>query len=177
MSEFNKLLSIYKSIDKKYVLEIGSETGGTLRKWIANGRKGMKLFSIDLMYPRGSSDVSQLQFTGHKWLWKRLAENKGIEFHLFEKNSLNADQVNEIRSMVPYFDFVFIDGGHGYDIVKGDFYNYGKLVRCGGVVAFHDISGIHHPGVKRFWDEIKTGYRHEEFIYSSMGIGVLHIDQ
>lgn len=36
------------------------------------------------------------------------------------------------------FDFVFIDGCHGADCVRKDFLGAEKIVRVGGVVAFHD---------------------------------------
>jgi hypothetical protein len=44
---------------------------------------------------------------------------------------------------------------------------YAPLVRSGGVLAFHDI--VTHKRetlseVERFWNEIKQGYRHEEFV-------------
>jgi predicted O-methyltransferase YrrM len=42
----------------------------------------------------------------------------------------------------PPFDFLFIDGGHTYDDVLCDYYDYEPMVRHGGIIAFHDA--IHH---------------------------------
>lgn len=54
----------------------------------------------------------------------------------------------EFMHLLPIgFDFVFIDGCHGYNCVRRDFLNVSKRMRKGGVVAFHDANescqGIH----------------------------------
>lgn len=36
------------------------------------------------------------------------------------------------------FDFLFIDAGHKYKDVEQDYYHYSKLLKPGGIVAFHD---------------------------------------
>ncbi|OPX23635.1 MAG: hypothetical protein B1H04_03535 [Planctomycetales bacterium 4484_123] len=38
-------------------------------------------------------------------------------------------------------DVLFIDGDHGYQAVRSDYFLYRHLVRPGGVVAFHDTAG------------------------------------
>jgi predicted O-methyltransferase YrrM len=55
-------------------------------------------------------------------------------------------------------DYLFIDGDHTYEGVKMDYEMYSRLVRPGGIIAFHDI--VEHPrhlnvGVPRFWRELK----------------------
>jgi hypothetical protein len=47
-------------------------------------------------------------------------------------------------------DFLFIDGNHSYEYHKGDFQNYSKFVRSGGIIAFHDIFGQY----RHFWQEL-----------------------
>jgi predicted O-methyltransferase YrrM len=47
------------------------------------------------------------------------------------------------------FDFIFIDGNHGYDAVKKDLYNWYPKIKKGGLFCGHDyISGIHAGGVE-----------------------------
>ncbi len=96
-------------------------------------------------------------------------------------DSTNIETVKKAKILGPY-DFVFIDGGHSYEIVKKDFLNYSKILnKKKGIIAFHDIFSDTVPGVPRFWKELKTKYKknfnfHEffdpkqEFKY---GIGVL----
>jgi len=43
------------------------------------------------------------------------------------------------------FDMVFIDGGHGYEVVKADILDYTPLVRTGGIISGHDYSPINRP--------------------------------
>lgn len=40
------------------------------------------------------------------------------------------------------FDMVFIDGGHGYEVVKADILDYTPLVRTGGIISGHDYSPV-----------------------------------
>jgi hypothetical protein len=69
-----------------------------------------------------------------------------------------------------------------YEGVKADFELYSKFVRKGGVIAFHDIidTPLHRElfcRVDKFWNEIKDGKEHDEFIENSDwgGIGILWI--
>src|SRR5207247_1912014 len=80
--------------------------------------------------------------------------------------------------------FLMIDGDHTYEGVRQDFEMYAPLVGDGSPIAFHDI--LPHPEdslceVDRFWNEIRSGYRHVEFIdvppgAQYGGIGVLYCD-
>jgi predicted O-methyltransferase YrrM len=81
-------------------------------------------------------------------------------------------------------DFLFLDADHSYEGVKLDFELYAPLVRKGGIIALHDIA--EHPTataceVSRFWNQIKSQYRHIEIIKDRQqawaGIGVLFVDR
>jgi predicted O-methyltransferase YrrM len=80
-------------------------------------------------------------------------------------------------------DFLLIDGDHTYYGVKKDFEMYSKLVKKGGMIAFHDACV--HPSrsgceVAKFWRDIKGEYKHVEIIKDQKqgwaGIGILHIN-
>lgn len=52
-----------------------------------------------------------------------------------------------------HFDFLFIDAGHEYNDVRADYLDYGRLVRPGGIIAFHDAlerDGYPELGVSKF---------------------------
>jgi len=57
-------------------------------------------------------------------------------------------------------DVLYIDGNHEYEFVKSDYLNYYPLVKCGGLIAFHDTGGTTqlHAGVSRFIKEMKEGF-------------------
>jgi predicted O-methyltransferase YrrM len=80
-------------------------------------------------------------------------------------------------------DFCFIDGDHTYEGVRKDFEMYSRLVRNGGIVAFHDIFGPNSSvcQVQRFWKEFKMSERYtcHEIRYDDAkrpcGIGVVYL--
>jgi predicted O-methyltransferase YrrM len=48
-------------------------------------------------------------------------------------------------------DLLFIDGGHQYEEVKADYESWGKFVKPGGVIAFHDYTTW--PSIKKIVDK------------------------
>jgi hypothetical protein len=62
--------------------------------------------------------------------------------------------------------------------VKKDFDMYSKLVKKGGMIAFHDIAVSSACEVEKFWRKIKNEYPHEEVIKDLKqdwaGIGILY---
>jgi len=78
-------------------------------------------------------------------------------------------------------DFLFIDGAHGFDDVKHDFYAYKKYMSPTGAVGFHDIyysEGLVDAGsqVNWLWDRLALRYNHDVFYsHSSMGIGIIYL--
>jgi predicted O-methyltransferase YrrM len=64
-------------------------------------------------------------------------------------------------------DFLMVDGDHRYTGVKKDWQLYSPLVKQNSLIALHDI--LFHPKVPeckvdKLWKEIKTNYKHREFI-------------
>jgi predicted O-methyltransferase YrrM len=80
-------------------------------------------------------------------------------------------------------DFLFIDGDHQYEGVRKDYNLYSRLVRPGGLIAFHDIVPGDEElvgGVPRFWEEMKQSHKTSELVESwnqrAYGIGVVRVD-
>jgi hypothetical protein len=65
------------------------------------------------------------------------------------------------------FDIVLIDGDHSYTALARDYYNVGRFAK---ICIIHDINEPSCPDVKRFWDKIKVGREHLEFIESGNGV-------
>jgi len=91
------------------------------------------------------------------------------------------------------FDVLLIDGDHSYEGVSQDFERYRRLVRTGGLIAFHDImpdsrsrggpdTGTDAGGVPKFWRELMTRYPGkttaiiEREDQDACGIGVLRVE-
>ncbi|RHY95064.1 hypothetical protein DYB26_010823 [Aphanomyces astaci] len=55
------------------------------------------------------------------------------------------------------FDFVFIDGGHSYEVASADLRNCNRLARAGTIVAMDDVAGVSKSfwtdGPTRAWDD------------------------
>jgi hypothetical protein len=120
-------------------------------------------------------------------LWPDLGDPQGFvrsgqSLFLLRKDSHKPETLASVEDILQgnKLDFLFIDGDHSYEGVKLDFAMYSRLVRSGGIVAFHDITPCEsEKKVYKFWDEVKPGYVYKEFIHDSgkdaMGIGVLWI--
>lgn len=177
--EFNELLKFYKAIKPKNVLEIGSLLGWTLKRFVQNSDKGTNIISVDLPVRDfvGSADfrVDQQEY-GHLILWKKWAKEAGVNLFVVPQSSFEPNTLEQVKSITPSLDFLFIDGNHMYEAIKNDFYMYSPLVKPGGIIAFHDIAVNEEGGGSRFWNEIKKDYKHKEILKSDkglMGIGVL----
>lgn len=72
-------------------------------------------------------------------------------------------------------DFLFIDGGHSYEQVKGDGENYLRWVRKGGFILWHCYDNKRHE-VKRAVDELYDPDRYEamHLAYNSLGVMLWH---
>jgi predicted O-methyltransferase YrrM len=135
------------------------------------------IISIDLpggKFGGGQSRVRSLLYHAFGKLFQSM--------HVIRGDSHSEEIAARVRDITRYLDVLFIDADHAYNGVKDDFLSYSPLVRPGGIVAFHDIG--EHPketgcDVARFWNEVKTSYRHEEIIENpeqrGWGIGVLYL--
>jgi len=158
--EFEKLLIFLDSMQsKKIAVEIGSYDGGCLHAY-----KEMfdKVISIDL---------------------ENRSRIKEVDYIISDSKKAGPLLKEIIGGKNTKIDFLMIDGDHTYAGVKADFELYHKLVRKGGIIAFHDILDTPlHRGlfcrVDLFWDEISKDERFEayEVIESDGawgGIGIL----
>jgi cephalosporin hydroxylase len=172
--EITRLLEIVSQLKPKVVLEIGTAGGGTLFLFTRVADPEAKIISVDL--PSGYP----------KWkmhLYKSFSR-MNQKIYLIRGNSHDPQTFEKVKIIIgdEWVDFLFIDGDHSYEGVKKDFEMYSKLVRKGGIVAFHDIV-LYPPSAKievsRFWNEIKHHYKYEEIVkdwnQNWGGIGILYI--
>lgn len=180
--ELDELIGIYKEIDpKKFVLEVGSYLGGTLKLWIDNGDLDTQFISVDIDIPQRIVDThpyAVLTDTNTAISWRQWLRDDQ-DLHLIRKSSTRRSTYALVKQITDYVDFLYIDANHSYKSVKLDFLLYGQLVRPGGVIAFHDINVFNaESAVHKLWKEIqRAGYITQELIASddSNGQGVIFI--
>jgi predicted O-methyltransferase YrrM len=145
-------------------VEIGTARGGTFFVWCRVARPDGVIVSIDLPGGRfgggyASEDISVFQRYGRPTQ----------QLHFIRDDSHAARTRAKLEEILQgeKIDFLMIDGDHTYDGVKRDFEMYAPLVGEGKLIAFHDILPHAHEDsceVDRFWAEIRSRYRHIEFL-------------
>lgn len=155
--ELEKMMQLFETTPVKRVLEIGVGDGGTLWRWLRHGQGDVQITAVDINSLRSGLEHPRVTF--------------------FQGNSTAPSMIERVRKCGP-FQWLFIDGGHDYEVVRQDFENYGPMVEKPGVIALHDIR---HPayGVYRLWDEIRAaGYLVREIVGNGeppCGIGVVYV--
>jgi cephalosporin hydroxylase len=176
-SELQRFAAIIADLKPNTLLEIGSNKGGTLLVLSRLAAADALVVSLDL--PGGDFGGGYKDY--HVPIFKRFTHGNQ-QMHLVRGDSHSAQMETAVREVVGSrkLDLLFIDGDHTYEGVKRDFETYSTLVRPGGVIAFHDIAEnkMETCQVSRFWQEIKSRYRHEEIVESASqgwaGIGILY---
>ena len=180
-SEFSSLLEAFRRLGPKTILEIGTAKGGTLFAFTALAGEGADIISVDL--PAGRFGGGGFWLSA-RWRMYEDFSNPNQRLSLIRADSHSPAALAEVKQILDGkpVDFLFIDGDHSYEGVKRDYEMYSPLVRPGGMIAFHDITGSSPElvgGVPVFWRELKAGREVVEFIDSpnqnGFGIGVLTV--
>jgi predicted O-methyltransferase YrrM len=168
------LLEDVRRLDPQTVVEIGTAAGGTLYLWTRLARADALIVSIDL--PGGQFGGGYIPLRTP--LYRRFARERQT-LHLIRADSHAISTRERLTNLLngPAIDFLFIDADHTYEGIKRDWEMYSPLVRRGGVIAVHDIAANYETfEVKKFWDEIKSGFSWKEYAVDPKGrygIGVL----
>lgn len=173
-SELLELARLVEQARPNTVLEIGTFRGGTLFVFARLAALGATIVSLDLPI----SPMGKLYRAAQAPLFHTFTR-PDQQLHLLRADSHlpeTADRVARILDGRP-LDFLFIDGDHSYDGVKADYELHSRLVRPGGMIAFHDIRLAAPAGVTTLWNAVKSAHRHVELVahdsQNEMGIGVI----
>jgi predicted O-methyltransferase YrrM len=175
--EFEALLDIYRDLQPKNVLEIGTRHGGTFYQWVRHSRGNAVIVGVDL--PGGLWGTPGP--IDYRAIWNA-AGNAGACVMALIGNSHHPATIRAIRAIMPVIDFLFIDGDHTAHGAEMDYLIYGSMVRHGGVIAFHDVlSDPDNPGIQvhEVWNMVKDTHERSLLLTSaedqtSRGIGVIY---
>ena len=167
--ELIAISSLIQTNSPKNLVEIGTFNGLTTLHMALNTSQEAKIHTLDLStlkdYPKEALDPEDIKyisynFKGNKHYKNTLYNHKIIEY---EGNSLTYPFFNFIQEGVK-IDFIFIDGGHSYQVVKNDTEKSLKILKEDGILIWHDYTP-NCPGVFTYLNELAKTYP------------ILHIDK
>jgi glycosyltransferase involved in cell wall biosynthesis/GT2 family glycosyltransferase/predicted O-methyltransferase YrrM len=157
----------------KIIVEIGTANGGTLARWLEIPSAEI-VISID--YPigiHGGQGFEERTYVISDALEQTNLTNK--QFYAINGDSKHPYLVARLEEILDgkKIDFLFIDGDHTYQGVKGDFDIYKQFLNENSIVGFHDIidSEFHAENncfVSTLWSELKQKYESVEFMYPQL---------
>lgn len=156
----------------RVVMELGTAHGGSLAAWaeIAKPELTISLDPEDI--PRTPEQQASFDNLCKTYDFKRIPKySRDPIAREMLKSYLNGRKI----------DFLFIDGAHGFDDVKHDFYAYKPFMAPNGVIGLHDIfysEALEDAGsqVSWLWDRLIKRYNYDLFYsHSGMGIGLIYL--
>lgn len=169
--EASILVSLLKLSHAKRVFEFGTYMGASTLLFAQNTPDDAQIVTLDLPLEAhlgsalGSSEDKDVLVNGNA--------NDDYLRHLYQQNGArcvkrahpqDAHKVKQLyadsmtldvheEGLAQQFDFIFIDGGHHYDIVKADTLNAYQMLKPDGIVVWHDYASSIHTDVTTFLGE------------------------
>lgn len=168
-SELVQMVALYREVNPKRVLEIGSWQGGTLQVWLTEA-KPEAVVAVDLDHQNPSA------YEG----WRQ----QGTALYVVEGDSHDPAIAAAVRRGGPY-NWMFIDGDHTEEGVRADVELAISCAAPGALLVLHDVAlgreNIGDPGPRVIFDELRVSRDHQEFIEDpydgpwAHGIGVVYL--
>lgn len=168
--ESTMLICILKILKPKLIFEYGTFLGYSTSIFLKNTPSECKTISIDLgkkIENVGNIDVGSILLndkvnddylriiqakSGPIYVQDEIDKNNGrLELLYGDSKDISVEKIG-IEQKV---NFVFIDGGHTYDIIESDTKNAFKMVK-NGIIVWHDYGSKIHGDVTKFVDTIST---------------------
>lgn len=134
------LLALLYNCKPKKIFEFGLMKGGSLLHFFLNTEDNVTIDSIDI-------NVNNLS----PYMLGLIAKNTRIKIH--QENSLLFDP----EPFSGQVDFIFIDGGHDYEVVKSDTQKAMKMLSPQGTIVWDDYNPS-FPGVFRCVNEFAKNH-------------------
>ncbi len=152
--EAESIVKAMESVNAKYTLETGVAAGVSTLAITSTLKSlgGVKHYGVD---------PNQTDYYGSAAILNLEKENLQDMFQLLEGPSHT--QLAKLIEQNVQVDFVLIDGWHTFDYTLLDFFLADKLLRPGGIVAFHDCYGLSKQKVLKYVETHRKYEYAEEF--------------
>ena len=147
------LAALSQKVRAKRIFEFGTYKGVSTTQLALNVQEGGEVFTLDLpeghpaySLPIPKPEEREIAAEGGKGIL--IPQDLRDRVTFLSADSATFDESSYIDSM----DFVFVDGAHSYEYVKNDTQKGWKMLRSGGVLAWHDCVPS-HPDVVRYIKE------------------------
>ncbi len=148
--ECNALAALVHLVKAKRIFEFGTYKGVSTTQLALNVSQGGMVFTLDLPEddPRYSLPIpkdSEREIALEKGKGTLIPTDVLDRITFLRHDSASFDENPYLATM----DLVFVDGAHSYEYVKNDSEKGWRMLRPGGVIAWHDFAP-NHPDVVRF---------------------------
>ncbi len=147
--EFTALLLLLKRARSQRIFEFGTFKGISITQLALNLPPGSDIYTLDLpdeslntQFGTDPEDAAIAVETGKGSL---VPADLRPRIQFLKCDSAKFDETPLVGKM----DFVFVDGAHNFDYVKSDSEKGWRMLRSGGIIAWHDCRH-QDPGVVRY---------------------------
>ena len=138
--EYLSLALLLKKVQARRVFEFGTYKGVSITQLALNVPEAGRICTLDL--PEGQTDVAlaipdpdELQIAREAGKGSLVPADLRGRIEFLQQDSAKFDDTPFRGQM----DFVFVDGAHSADYVKSDSEKGWRMLRSGGVIAWHDF--------------------------------------
>lgn len=167
--EWISLVLLVKKAKAKSVFEFGTYKGVSITQLALNLAEDSQIRTLDLpdqsSIELNISDPDELQIAREGGKGSLVPEHLRSRVQFLKQDSAKFDE----QPLAGQVDFIFVDGAHSYDYVKNDSEKAWRMLRSGGIVAWHDCR-VADPDVVRFL--IESNFNAARIIGTSLAFAV-----
>jgi len=147
--EFTALILLLKRTNSKKIFEFGTFKGISISQFALNLPSNSEIYTLDLpdeqVQTKFSTDPEDAAIAVEQGKGSLVPPELRPRIRFLKSDSARFDESPFAGEM----DFVFVDGAHNYDYVKNDSEKGWRMLRHGGIMAWHDCRPL-DPGVVRY---------------------------
>jgi Methyltransferase domain len=147
--EFIALLLLLKRAKARHVFEFGTFKGVSITQLALNLPDGSTICTLDLpdesLHTQFSTDPEDAAIAVEQGKGSLVPAELRPRIRFLKSDSAKFDETPFLGKM----DFVFVDGAHNFEYVKNDSEKGWRMLRHGGIIAWHDCCN-QDPGVVRY---------------------------